>query len=302
MTRDDEDKIDRVAIYIRVSREEQAKEGFSLGSQLDHLRAYCTARDWKIAAEYTDPGFTGRNIRRPAYTKMFEEINLWDAVLVVKMDRIHRNSKNFMDMISKLHTQGKSFVSMNESIDTSTAMGRFVTYVLSLVAQLESEQISERVIDGKIQQAKTKDSGWMGGSVPFGYKYNKKQKKIHEVPEELEIVKEIYRIYNEEKISFRALAERLGTRRSIITHALANPFYAGYVRWCEYLRPTGLEPLISVDLFNKVQKKKRRRNKAERELLPFLIPEGNGEDIIKLDPKMLKQTAQETKPRHRPQL
>jgi len=302
MTRDDENKIEKVAIYMRVSREEQAIKGFSLGSQLERLKAYCLAREWKISGEYTDPGFTGRNLRRPAYQQMFDEQNMWDAVLVVKMDRIHRNSKNFMEMIRSLREHDKGFVSMSESIDTSTAMGRFVTYVLSLVAQLESEQLSERIIDGKIQQAKTPNSGWMGSLAPRGYRYDKTKKKIYEVPKELEVIKEIFRIYDEENMPMRAIAKRLGITRSAVVHALCNPFYAGYVRWCEYLRPTGLEPLISVELFNRVQKKKRRRNMSTPHLLPFLIPESNGEDIIQLDPKKLQQTARETRPRHSTQL
>ncbi|RLF51076.1 MAG: recombinase family protein, partial [Thermoplasmata archaeon] len=88
----------KVAIYARVSTEDQAKEGFSLDAQLDKLRAYCKARGWKIAGEYVDDGYSGRNVRRPAYQKMMEEMDKWDAVLVIKMDRIHRNSKNFMIM------------------------------------------------------------------------------------------------------------------------------------------------------------------------------------------------------------
>ena len=295
---DEENKIERVAIYTRVSSDKQDQEGFSLDSQLERLRDYCKARQWQVATEYTDGGFTGRNIRRPAYQKMYSEQNKWDAVLVVKMDRIHRNSRNFIDMINQLRADNKGFISMNESIDTSTAMGRFVMYIISSVAQLESEQISERVIDAKIQQAKTLDSGWMGGTPPLGYRYDKKQKKIHKVQKELDLVKEIFRIYDEEHMSIRKLAEYLETTRSVVVYALANPFYTGYVRWCEYLRPTGIEPLISVELFNRVQNRKRRLNKGEPHLKPFLIPEDIGTDIIRLDPKKIKQTSQITKPRH----
>ncbi|HHF58690.1 MAG TPA: recombinase family protein, partial [Thermoplasmatales archaeon] len=73
----------KVAIYARVSTEDQAKEGFSLDAQLDKLRAYCKARGWKIAGEYIDDGYSGRNVRRPAYQKMMEEMDKWDAVLVI---------------------------------------------------------------------------------------------------------------------------------------------------------------------------------------------------------------------------
>ena len=96
----DAEKISKAAIYTRVSTEDQAKEGFSLDAQIEKLRSYCKARDWEIAGEYIDDGYSGRNVKRPAYNKMIEEINKWDALLVIKMDRIHRNSKNFMMMMN----------------------------------------------------------------------------------------------------------------------------------------------------------------------------------------------------------
>src|SRR2546421_7772112 len=98
----------RVAIYTRVSTEDQAKEGFSLGAQRERLEAYCLARDWEVAARYVDDGHSGRNIRWPAYEKMIAERDRWDAILVIKMDRIHRNSRNFMEMMDNLGEWGKT--------------------------------------------------------------------------------------------------------------------------------------------------------------------------------------------------
>ena len=127
----------RVAIYTRVSTEDQAKEGFSLGAQLERLEAYCLARGWAVASRYVDDGHSGRNIRRPAYQKMMAERDQWDALLVIKMDRIHRNARNFMEMMDDLGDWGKDFVSATESLDTSTAMGRFVMDIIQRIAQLE---------------------------------------------------------------------------------------------------------------------------------------------------------------------
>lgn len=98
----------RAAIYTRVSTEDQAKEGFSLDAQLEKLRAYCTARDWIVGGEYVDDGYSGRFLKRPAYTRMMEEMDKWDTLLVIKMDRIHRNSKNFMLMMEHLKKQVKN--------------------------------------------------------------------------------------------------------------------------------------------------------------------------------------------------
>src|SRR5437016_14102267 len=88
----------RVALYTRVSTEDQAKEGFSLGAQRERLEAYCLARDWAGVARYVDDGHSGRNTRRPAYGKMIAERDRWDAILVIKMSRIHRNSRNSMEI------------------------------------------------------------------------------------------------------------------------------------------------------------------------------------------------------------
>src|SRR2546422_7978428 len=91
----------RVAIYTRVSTEDQAKEGFSLGAQRERLEAYCLARDWEVAGRYVDDGHSGRNIRRPAYEKKIAGRDRWGAVLVIKMDRIHPELRTFQEMMAQ---------------------------------------------------------------------------------------------------------------------------------------------------------------------------------------------------------
>src|SRR5947209_16877428 len=179
----------RVAIYTRVSTEDQAKEGFSLGAQRERLEAYCLARDWEVAARYVDDGHSGRNIRRPAYEKMIDERDRWDAILVIKMDRIHRNSRNFMEMMDNLGEWGKNFVSATESLDTSTARGRFVMDIIQRIAQVESEQIGERVYMGMSQKART-GPGILGFTTPFGYDVQDGALTVN--PAESAIVREVF--------------------------------------------------------------------------------------------------------------
>src|SRR5439155_3023389 len=156
----------RAAVYTRVSTEEQATEGFSLAAQLERLRSYCAARDYKIAGEYVEEGASGRKIEgRPAYGKMLAEIENWDVLVVMKMDRIHRNSKNFIAMMEFLAVHKKEFVSMSEALDTSTAMGRFVMDILQRIAQLECEQIGERTLIEMKEKARTGDIE-LGQKVP----------------------------------------------------------------------------------------------------------------------------------------
>ena len=250
----------RVAIYTRVSTEDQAKEGFSLDAQLDKLKSYCKARDWITAKEYVDDGYSGRNIKRPAYTKMMEEIDSWDALLVIKMDRIHRNSKNFMMMMEYLKQKEKEFVSMTESLDTSTAMGRFVMDIIQRIAQLESEQIGERVYSGMEQKARTA-GGVLGFNIPYGYNYL--DGKLQIIEDEARVIRDIYSHYREGK-SMGKIAKMLNDTKTptkkggfwakkTISTILKNPTYCGYLHWEQYVNESDHEKIISESEFNEIQ-------------------------------------------------
>lgn len=256
----------RVAVYTRVSTEDQAKEGFSLAAQEERLRAYCQARGWEIADLYRDDGHSGRNIRRPAYQKMMEERESWDTILVLKMDRIHRNSRHFMEMMEELGEAGKDFVSATESLDTTTAMGRFVMDIIQRIAQLESEQIGERVYVGMSQKAKT-GPGVLGFPAPLGYDVVEGTLRVN--PQEASVVREIFELaragstmeaiateLNRKEVRTKRLRPWTGVKIYRILH---NPVYAGHLRWDEFERKAEHEPIVSVDLFNDVQQKVRAR-------------------------------------------
>ncbi|MBN1281338.1 MAG: recombinase family protein [Candidatus Thermoplasmatota archaeon] len=250
----------RAALYTRVSTEDQAKEGFSLDAQLEKLRAYCTARGWENAGEYVDEGYSGRKIRRPAYKKMMEDIDKWDALLVIKMDRIHRNSKNFMLMMEDLNKKKKEFVSMMESLDTSTAMGRFVMDIIQRIAQLESEQIGERVYIGMEQKAKI-NGGMLGFNIPYGYDYVNGKLELNKT--EAEIVRQIYSWYlsgkSTGKITKMLNEDQSPTKKGgfwakkTVAAILKNPLYCGYIRWEEYVNKSDHDPIIAVQDFDDVQ-------------------------------------------------
>lgn len=305
--------VKKVAIYMRVSTEDQAKEGYSLENQLDKLRDYCRARDMEISGEYVDEGFTGRNTRRPKYQQMLADMDQWDAIVVHKMDRIHRNQKNFSKMIEDLSKNNKHWISMNESYDTSNAMGRFLVDFIARLNQLESEIIGERVKDGMDVKAKTGE--WMGADPPFGYIWDPDKQKFNEDPKKLEIVKKIYEIYDRENngahtrsgINMRALAKRVGVSFKIIDNVLHNTFFAGYKRWDTYLQPISiynLDAVIPIDLYDRVQQKlhDRSRNtkkkKKPMKLRELIKKRKNGAEIIELEFEDLADTGFHTKPRH----
>jgi len=264
-----DEKIIRAALYARVSTEDQAKEGFSLDAQIEKLRSYCKARGWKIAGEYIDDGYSGRNTNRPAYQKMMKEMEKWDVLLVVKMDRIHRNSKNFMVMMEQLRNHGKEFVSMTESLDTSTSMGRFVMDIIQRIAQLESEQIGERVYVGMEQKAKM-GGGILGFNIPYGYDY--KDGKLLVNDKEAPVVRRIFKMYLE-GFSMKRIADILNSEgiptkhgkewsTQTIASILKNPLYCGFLRWEKYINKGEHQALIDVDTFNKVQE--MIKNKSRR--------------------------------------
>jgi DNA invertase Pin-like site-specific DNA recombinase len=256
----------RVAIYTRVSTEDQAKEGFSLAAQEERLRAYCQARGWQIAGSYQDDGYSGRNTHRPAYTRMMEERDAWDTILVLKMDRIHRNSRHFMEMMEDLGEAGKDFVSATESLDTTTAMGRFVMDIIQRIAQLESEQIGERVYIGMSQKAKT-GPGLLGFPAPLGYEVVDGSLCVNQ--REAPVVREIFDRARAgrtmEDIAKDLNTRRLRTKRGRewtavkVYRILHNPVYAGHLRWDRLQRKAEHEPIVPVELFNEVQRAVRAR-------------------------------------------
>ncbi len=250
-----------VALYTRVSTEDQAKEGFSLDAQRERLLAYCKARGWDVAETYVDDGHSGRNVKRPAYQRMMQEKEKWDALLVIKMDRIHRNARNFMEMMDNLQKWGKDFVSATESLDTSTAMGRFVMDIIQRIAQLESEQIGERVYMGMSQKAKNGD-GILGSPIPYGYVLGDGRYSI--VESEADVIREIFRRYcdGDSLHDLRRFLKRKGTMtrsgkewsKMSLAHILHNPVYVGKIRWDHITRGGDHPAIIDIETFEEVQR------------------------------------------------
>lgn len=229
----------RAALYTRVSTEEQANEGFSLDAQMRRLEMYCEMEGWTIAGRYREEGHSGRDTkRRPEYNRMMDEKDQWDVILVLKMDRIHRNGVNFTKMMDDLNSCGKQFCSVQEEFDTTCATGRFVMDIMQRIAQLESEQIGERVKLGMERKAKF-GRGLLGSGHPYGYEY--KQGKLTVVNDEMYIVRAIYNMYRKGN-SMEFIAESLNDamfpakkggkwNKQSISKILHNPLYAGYVEW-----------------------------------------------------------------------
>ena len=155
-------------IYTRVSTLKQVENGVSLDAQLDVLKKYCELNGFDKVIEIEDAGISGKNIRRPGFAEMLELINKKkvDAVIVYSLSRFARNTVDVIQSIELINKNGISFHSYTEKIDTSTAAGKFFLTLLSALAQMERDVISERT---KAALAYKKSIGECIGQIPFGY-------------------------------------------------------------------------------------------------------------------------------------
>ena len=159
-----------VGIYARVSTQEQANN-YSIAEQVERLTKYCESFNWVIAKQYIDPGFSGASLDRPGLTNLINDVKSGklQKVVVYKLDRLSRSQLDTLYLIEKVFLSNSvDFVSMSENFDTSTPFGKAMIGILAVFAQLEREQIKERMQMGK--EARAKDGKFMATwNVPVGY-------------------------------------------------------------------------------------------------------------------------------------
>lgn len=248
----------KVGIYIRVSTQEQANEGYSIDAQKDRLSCYCKSRDWDIYNIYIDGGFSGSNIKRPALTQLLSDIkeDKLNCVLVYKLDRLSRSQKDTLYIIEDVILKHNvDFVSLNENFDTSSPFGRAMIGILSVFAQLEREQIKERSMMGRIERAK--NGLWHGGGYdPFGYKYIDGKLIIDEY--EATIVKDIFNLFINKtaihKISAIVLNKYNKQMHDTTIHSLlSTPLYSGLISYNGHTYQGIHTPIITSDIYDKAQ-------------------------------------------------
>ena len=207
-------KLLRCAIYTRKSTEHNLDLEFnSLDAQREACEAYIKSQaheGWRlIPGRYDDGAFSGASLERPALQKLLGEVQAEkiDIIVVYKVDRLTRSLADFAKLVELFDRHAVSFVSVTQSFNTTSSMGRLTLNVLLSFAQFEREVIGERVRD-KIAASKAKGI-WVGGPIPLGYASVKK--KLVLLPGEADTVRTIFRRYLELG-SIRALAEDLDRR------------------------------------------------------------------------------------------
>jgi len=280
-------KLARCAIYTRKSTEYNLELAFnSLDAQRDACEAYIKSQaheGWRlIPGRYDDGAFSGASLDRPALQQLLAEVRAGkiDIVLVYKVDRLTRSLADFAKLIELFDAHGVSFVSVTQSFNTSSSMGRLTLNVLLSFAQFERELIGERVRD-KIAASKRKGI-WVGGPVPLGYAAV--DKKILVVPAEAEAVRTIFARYLElgsvrtlaqdlDRRGIRSKPRRLSNGRTIgggrfgvgaLAHLLKNRFYIGEVVYRGEVHGGEQTPIVDRAVFEAVQAKLAAKARARR--------------------------------------
>jgi len=296
----------RCAIYTRKSSEEGLDQEFnSLHAQREACAAYISSQKhegWVALPEhYDDGGISGGTLERAGLKKLLQHVDdrLVDQIVVYKIDRLTRSLADFAKLVDRLDAADASFVSVTQSFNTATSMGRLTLNVLLSFAQFEREVTAERIRD-KIAASKKKGL-WMGGAIPLGYEPDGRTLQI--VPEEAETVRTLYDLYLQHSSLTAVMdhAKRLGLRgktkiekqeksdgetlarladtttsanaqhpagfsieRATLHYLLTNPVYAGRIRHKETVHEGQHPPIIDPDVWEEVQQHLKETSSRKR--------------------------------------
>lgn len=265
-------------IYIRVSTEDQVREGFSLGEQEEKLRQLCKYKDFEIYKIYKDAGISAKNMKdRPAFQQMLEDMKAGklNYIVAYKLDRVTRSVRDLEVLISTLEQYHCYLICDRDDVNTSTANGRFFVRMLTVLSQLEIEIVSERTkfgLNGAIK------AGHIPGKVPLGY-YRDKDKTLKVDITTKDIVLRIFEMYLEGK-SYQTISNILNDEKvlspnnkkwcdSTIDRIINNKIYIGDYERYKYDTDKETElfvdvvpPIITRAMWEEVQKQKEKNQRS----------------------------------------
>lgn len=270
-------------LYIRVSTEDQAREGFSLPEQEKRLRAMCEYKGYEIYKVYKDAGISAKTGNsRPGFEELLQDIRdkKCNTIVVLKLDRLTRSVFDWEKIIRFLEENDAYLDCANDDINTTNANGKMISRILTSVSQNEIERTSERTKFGMIGAIK---EGHIPHKAPFGYKHENKKLIPDEATKDQVIrifnlyyqgnsYQTISNLYNKEKVFGKT-----NWKDSTVLKIIENPIYKGdFIHGKRTKNPTYyedvVEPLISKELWEEcqVQKKKNSRNYKRNEDYLFL--------------------------------
>ncbi len=268
----------RCAVYTRKSTEDGLLQEFnSLDAQYEACAAYALSQrheGWTMVSErYDDGGFSGGNLERPSLKRLLADVAAGkvDIILLYKIDRLTRSLADFAKIVEVLDKAAASFVSITQSFNTTTSMGRLTLNMLLSFAQFEREVTGERIRD-KVAASKRKGM-WMGGPIPFGYDVVDRKLVINET--EAEQVRHIFDRYLTTNSIEQMLPELAASgvlskprttrdgrpfggtpfRHGGVRHILGNRIYLGVVSHKGQVHPGEHEAIIDQELWDQVQQR-----------------------------------------------
>ena len=255
----------RVALYARVSTEEQAKHGLSIDTQLGNLRKWAKDNGHTVIDEYVDPGVSARKAptKRPDLQRLLNDLDKIDLIAFTKLDRWTRNIKGYYDVQAVLDAHKVAWAAIQEDYETISAAGRFKVNIMLSVAENEADRTSERI--KVVFDRKVANGEYIGNRVPFGYSVVGK----HLVPNgDADTVRAAYELYRRTGSIYQVknYLHDQGHKIVYVTvcRILRNPMYSGRYRdnlnYCE--------PIVSEEVFYEVQqmleKRSYRQNQSKR--------------------------------------
>ena len=263
-----------VAAYLRVSTEEQAREGLSLAVQEDACRRAALADGATSVRVYSDPGYSGSSTDRPALQELLRDLADYQAIYLWRLDRLSRRLLDQVTLARRFVDSGVRLVSVTDAVDYSTAEGRLHLHLRASVAEYEVEQVRLRTraaLEHRAQQGY-----YHGADAPLGYARVRGEdgrpiasRPLVIVPDEARLVRRLFRAYAQ-GASFKHLAQQLqaegvtgrrggGWHASRVRRILTNPAYLGMVRYRGELYEGLHDAIIGAQLWATVQERRKRR-------------------------------------------
>jgi len=205
--------------YVRVSTDEQAREGVSLDQQRAAIESYCDRNDWILVDIFSDNGVSGATLERPGMTQALEAIESQsvDVLIVYKLDRLVRSVVGIWTVVEGLKERGALLVSVSEAFDPTTANGKAFMNMIGTFAQWERDMIIERTVNALAHKA---TKGEHVGRIPYGFRIGD-DGKLEEDPEQIASIRRMKREHLRGR-SIRDIAEKYGIGKSTVQRLLTT--------------------------------------------------------------------------------
>lgn len=202
--------------YVRVSTDRQAKEGQSLKAQEDSICSFAAAHGLKVDRIYRENGASGKDTERQELARLRSDLDKIDVVIVYRFDRISRSVVDLYGLLEEFQVAGVAFQSVNEGVDTGSAIGKFVMNILAGLAQMERELIGERTRD---TLAKMQAAGKHVGRVPYGFRIDDNG-SLEKDPDQQNAIRRM-KAWRRRGATYQRISDHFGVSIASV-HALVN--------------------------------------------------------------------------------